>query len=134
MLLIIIRFFIFIILFFYSRIFQVHTCVSCKPVFKSTFRGVMLFSVFLGRGQNVLLCFLMDLISPGINNEWSLRERAVCHLGASSDNNAQLNYALSGKTDLLITKNRIITRFRETAHLPSSMPTFCPKWEVLMLA
>ena len=63
----------------------------------------MLFSVFLGRGQNVLLCFLMDLISPGINNEWSLRERAVCHLGASSDNNA-VNYAHSGKTDLLITK------------------------------
>ena len=86
----------------------------------------MLFSVFLGRGQNVLLCFLMDLTSPGINNEWSLRERAVCHLGASSDNNAQLNYALSGKTDLLITKNRIITRFRETAHLPLPYANILP--------
>ena len=126
MLLIIIRFFIFIILFFYSRIFQVDTCVSCKPVFKSTFRGAMLFSVFLGRGQNVLLCFLMDLTSPGINNEWYLRERAVCHLGASSDNNAQLNYAHSGKTDLLITKNRIITRFRETAHLPLPYANILP--------
>ena len=43
-------------------------------VFKSTFRRVMPFLVFLGRGQNVLLCFLMDLTSPttGINNEWSL--------------------------------------------------------------
>ena len=128
MLVIIIRFFIFIILFFYPRIFQVHKCVSCKPVFKSTFRGVMLFSVFLGRGQNVLLCFLMDFTSPppGINNEWSLRERAVCHLGASSDNNAQLNYAHFGKTDLLITKNRIITRFKETAHLPLPYANILP--------
>ena len=43
-------------------------------VFKSTFRRVMPFLVFLGGGQNVLLCFLMDLTSPttGINNEWSL--------------------------------------------------------------
>ena len=34
----------------------------------------MPFLVFLGRGQNVLLCFLMDLMSPppGISNEWSL--------------------------------------------------------------
>ena len=46
------------------------------PVFKSTFRRVMPFLVFLGRGQNVLLCFLMDLTSPttGINNEWSLND------------------------------------------------------------
>ena len=31
-------------------------------------------SVFLWRGQNVLLCFLMDLTNPhpDINNEWSL--------------------------------------------------------------
>ena len=35
----------------------------------------MPFSVFLGRGQNVLLYFLMDLTSSpltGIVNEWSL--------------------------------------------------------------
>ena len=31
---------------------------------KSTLRGVMPFFVFLGKGQNVLLCFLMDLTSP----------------------------------------------------------------------
>ena len=46
----------------------------------STFRGVMpffsffFFWVFLWTGQDVFLCFLMDLTSPlpGINNEWSL--------------------------------------------------------------
>ena len=34
----------------------------------------MPFLVFLGRGQNVLFCFRMDLTSPppSINNEWYL--------------------------------------------------------------
>ena len=42
--------------------------------FLKAFRRVMPFLVFLGRGQNVLLCFLMGLTSPptGIDNEWSL--------------------------------------------------------------
>ena len=43
--------------------------------FKSTFRGVMPFFFFPGRGHNYLLYLLLDFASPlpGINNEWSLR-------------------------------------------------------------
>ena len=45
--------------------------------FKSTFRGVMAFFFFPGRGHNYLLYLLMEFASapcPGINNEWSLIE------------------------------------------------------------
>ena len=43
--------------------------------FKSTFRGVMPFFFFPGRGHNYLLYVLMDFASsppPSISNEWSL--------------------------------------------------------------
>ena len=44
---------------------------------QSTSRGVCLFSVFLGRGQNVLLCFLMDssdifFLAYGISQSYKL--------------------------------------------------------------
>ena len=64
-------------------------------VFKSTFRGVMPFLIFLGGGQNILLCFLMDLTSPrhGINNEWCL---IIIHLLECS-NSACINVTPQGR-------------------------------------